>query len=713
MILGNREDSLSNLFYSLFHPSSLFFQTLLRQAHIGTPVFDISLDKLSSTFQETIIKGELVTLPVYFHTRVAFPQFGSQRTSSLNDIHLQVSPIEYFLFYICYSWRYTIERVLSRQSTELSEYASFYTRLIESYLYYLLPCHLEGTLNSPLSDSIFTSTSIQLRGTIDSRNILAATLSDSLLSFIVIIWFNCVENHISSKTCSHSVSPLVNVSIPLSRTILTVVQHLAIIGPLDSIQYHSTIKLYDGKQPTAFISTLKTKSYNLLRKSIYNMIRQSFNQTVYEMNHSLIPHIVDIWLAYIQPWRIQRKFLQLLNSEPQSDDIAIEFDSVNQDWIQFIAENFLFYTLLFQDYCQLCTRHSISLFYSDPRISSSVDRDLINIYRVVCMFSGTENLISLLKEGETLLNQTKNIQFFSKSISMEDLRTSSATILESSSLHMQHEKRVSFTANSTTYLSLLRAGCIQLYGSIEQLPLLFTNGIECIKELVAKLHTAIILLSDEHQIMKEHQKSMYGRILNIFKSILPHSLQRVSDELLAQHETRTRLLEAMRDIFLSMFDICLEDVTLDGIPLPSVGKGRIKRALSIYAEPDLEDESGRFHGYLSETMKKQIRMGMKKCTNRDLVPKKYDTLYQCYRDSDNDDLLTRSYEIDLLVRFSRWFGSLLNELYHRELISFLQRKNYQVPEWALNMRIRLRWLASIPNLVYLTVAILILYNWTW
>lgn len=694
-----RDDQPSHLFYSFFHPSASLFQTLLRRSHIPTPSFQVSIDCFPKFFQETILKGELMSLPQYFHSKIAFP--------AQNDIHLQLSPIEYHLFYIGYAWQLLLERRPLSQDL-ITPASSMYSRLLESYLYYLLPCSLDPAVSLPswISDSIFTATGIQIRGTSDSKNILAATLSDSILSFLVTLWIVPFTFHVHDRPISFI--------LPLSKTILTVVQHLAIIGSPSR----------SNDKSTGFMSTLRSKAYQLLQRPIFELVRATFNRTIYEMDQALVGPVVDIWLAWIQPWRIQGKFLALL--DPTAISPAPINDQVTEEWLPFIAENLLFYTQILQEYFQMYSRSAASMLFADPRSAPNIDRDLMILYRVVSVFSKTRGLLSCLKECESLL-QTRSSLAPSKSMSMSMSKSISMDDLGMSGSLMELDKS-SLLTKSGDWNNLIRSGCIQLGMQLvttamnasaassasagSKISLLFGPGIERVKELVAKLHAAVIMVADEHQNLVGTREKERRGWYSWFRAFLPSALKRVSDELLAQHESRMHTMEYIRDILLEMFCIDLARVTLDGIPLPLVGHGRVLRSLSVYAEPDLvplplvepasKGEASDGALMLSETAKRQIRLGIKKCTNRDMVS--HMDIYSL----GGGEGLVQSHEVEMLVWVMGWLSDKINMLYHKFVIPFLEGRGYQLPEWAINFHLQLRWFASIPNLVYTVVLVVLL-----
>lgn len=139
----------------------------------------------------------------------------------------------------------------------------FYCSIIESYLYFLLPLQSSSTAidsrfanNSfhSLTDSIFTSSAIHVSGAIDSRNIIAATLSDAFISMISELWLHQKEYGWHKRVTGQSMASLYaspSPSPPMTRAVLVVVQHLAIIGLFET---DATLR---GKPHTTFLSTLK------------------------------------------------------------------------------------------------------------------------------------------------------------------------------------------------------------------------------------------------------------------------------------------------------------------------------------------------------------------------------------------------------------------------------------------------------------------------
>lgn len=326
LIHTQSEDTMVS-FYSTFHPTSQLFQSLLSQAHHPDIFFEIQLDKLPSPFQNTVLSGDILSLPSFFQSRLIFPKFNRNVISNEHsDLHLRLSLIEYFFFYFIYSWVFIQERFLKPKildpnsqlsSSNVSNTTTFhhpsqvqklsdppitlYCNLLESYLHYLLPLQSASSrleskfiLNSfhSLTDTIFTTSSVKMTGSIDSKNILAASLSDTIISLIAELWLH--DNHYLDveKIKSNRILPYKSPLLGVCKAILVFIQHLAIIGLLEEEDLVMGGK--NVKRQSSFLNNLRQKAYQTIRKPLYQFILQTFLFFNYERDGSVIGQVCII-----------------------------------------------------------------------------------------------------------------------------------------------------------------------------------------------------------------------------------------------------------------------------------------------------------------------------------------------------------------------------------------------------------------------------------
>lgn len=276
----------------------------------------------------------------------------------------------------------------------------------------------------------------------------------------------------------------------------------------------------------------------------------------------------------------------------------------------FIAENVLFYTELLRTYLSYCHRNAVTLFFTDPRMNLNMDQDIGYIQKVLSVFHRTEYLQGLLKGGESLLIKSFSSASSSSSLFYSHPYTCSISASSSSALlgpfashetqqqqQPQHQDEPSFYDKPADYLPAMKACLVELLGSLElPSPLFQASGM--VKELIAKLHSALLLLEEEKPDVSE--RSLWSFISKNIKAWLP-IMDQTTGQVQKSRQKRQQFLESIKELLLEFFELSIDDVTIDGIPLSAVAASRVRRGVSIFAET--EDPH---HLQLSEMAKQQV-----------------------------------------------------------------------------------------------------------
>ncbi|XP_042231611.1 sphingomyelin phosphodiesterase 4-like isoform X2 [Homarus americanus] len=135
------------------------------------------------------------------------------------------------------------------------------------------------------------------------------------------------------------------------------------------------------------LDDLRKNLWNMYRKSLYQFLRHTFSHWPLDSSFRLV---LETWLSYVQPWR----YIDYSPTNRSPAQGATEYESqrsVEGKWQGFIAENLLFYTLLF--YHLMCR-----LF----RLDLSAPKNAQILFRVTKVFSQT-NLSNFVREIEEAL----------------------------------------------------------------------------------------------------------------------------------------------------------------------------------------------------------------------------------------------------------------------------------------------------------------------
>ncbi|KAJ3012051.1 sphingomyelin phosphodiesterase 4, neutral membrane (neutral sphingomyelinase-3) [Thoreauomyces humboldtii] len=133
------------------------------------------------------------------------------------------------------------------------------------------------------------------------------------------------------------------------------------------------------------------RAYNLVQPKLYWFLRMAFDN--WSRDDSIIS-VVDVWLKYIAPWQ---------RNSPSA--------KYSDQWLQFVSENFMFYTVLLAKFAQRAAKFDV---YSSVRpVNAAAGTKTINkgyldiVERVFAVFND-EMLVSVLQAVETAMFSLDN-----------------------------------------------------------------------------------------------------------------------------------------------------------------------------------------------------------------------------------------------------------------------------------------------------------------
>ncbi|XP_045600324.2 sphingomyelin phosphodiesterase 4 isoform X1 [Procambarus clarkii] len=135
------------------------------------------------------------------------------------------------------------------------------------------------------------------------------------------------------------------------------------------------------------LDDLRKNLWSMYRKSLYQFLRHTFSHWPLDSSFRLV---LETWLSYVQPWRYT-DYSPINRSPTQGCSDYESQRSVEGRWQGFIAENLLFYTLLFN--------HLMCRLF---RLDLSAPKNAQILFRVTKVFSQI-NLGCLIREIEEAL----------------------------------------------------------------------------------------------------------------------------------------------------------------------------------------------------------------------------------------------------------------------------------------------------------------------
>lgn len=235
------------------------------------------------------------------------------------------------------------------------------------------------------------------------------------------------------------------------------------------------------------LDDLRKNLWTMYRKSLYQFLRHTFSHWPLDSSFRLV---LETWLSYIQPWRYT-EYASATRS-PAQNNIDLESQRVVESkWEGFVAENLLFYTLLFY--------HLVSRLF---RLDLSAPKNAQILFRVTKVYSQT-SLCAFIREIEEALEDPH--------IMHRSLIGGAPHTLGSpgsfSGLHGEH-----FPARSLA--SVARAHIAEMEGPSYHYISMFSQGnitmIESLLKHIQRAHEAV---------SSEHQQSMLSRSSNSMNAL--------------------------------------------------------------------------------------------------------------------------------------------------------------------------------------------------
>nr|XP_053653754.1 sphingomyelin phosphodiesterase 4-like isoform X2 [Cherax quadricarinatus] len=223
------------------------------------------------------------------------------------------------------------------------------------------------------------------------------------------------------------------------------------------------------------LDDLRKNLWNMYRKSLYRFLRHTFSHWPLDSSFRLV---LETWLSYIQPWRYT-DYSPTNRSPTQGSSDYESQRSVEGKWQGFIAENLLFYSLLF--YHLVCR-----LF----RLDLSAPKNAQILFRVTKVFSQT-NLGSFIREIEEAL---------------EDPHFMHRSLLGGTSHSLGHHGGFSGIHNdqfpARSLASVARGHIVEMEGPSHSYHPMFSSGnitmVESLLKHIQRAHEAVMREQQQH-----------------------------------------------------------------------------------------------------------------------------------------------------------------------------------------------------------------------
>ncbi|XP_041347976.1 sphingomyelin phosphodiesterase 4-like [Gigantopelta aegis] len=435
---------------------------------------------------------------------------------------------------------------------------------------------------------------------------------------------------------------------------------------------------YHHSVPSPLDVFKRTTVPQIIQKKLYAFLRHAFDKWPLD---SSFKWVLEAWLSYIQPWRYVDP-RQLLAGKEHDAYYTTQEKRVDDKWDQFIEDNLLFYTVLFQRFLPRVYRFDLTSYQSANML-----------FRVTKVLS-LPNLAGLIFKAER--------EMFG------------------SSFHPSHLSMSTDIGNS--YLSTMPPVTMPLppqlidfeQPSFQYQPMFGEVMSRTIQDLIQLIMQAYHTVQVRQLTAKPKGSGFFSWLSDVFAESNPFA----SISSLEQKRTVQHLQMSMKN-FAEIFKLPLPapvdcDLTFD----PDTSS-----QTSYLHEPEMPDSVETEHGpELTDLGKYQIINGLRK--------------FDISLSGDPDLQPVKSYENAVLVRMLHQFCSFVNfqfgenikELYNRQdLVGGLAKVFFSPPiapchkitspiskqtaEVLRQPRLSLRFLASYSTIMYLTLLFLFLRFW--
>ncbi|XP_071093679.1 sphingomyelin phosphodiesterase 4-like isoform X2 [Haliotis cracherodii] len=621
---------------------------------------------------------------------------------------LSLSAFEYFLFHLAYC----LVNPAHSSPTWANLYDYLYPNIIDSYIGYYLPLdnktippmpNVPSPVRSPVSHytvpSSYNSHSVS-PSTTPPRHRTRPSLFKS--GFIAVqkphVQGSPVLDHSEAETWRSETLLQVLAEFWLNQnpvdTEKTSFPHASFDSYMPSLNQVKMVRLlvkylhfFTNSAPNVITSPYQTAIHppmeefkrtavpQILQKKMYNFLGYAFERWPLDSSFRMV---LETWLSYIQPWRYTEPNQYYQSKDPhRPDPTDLRDKRVDDRWCQFIEDNLLFYTVMFQHFLPRVFR----LDLSSPQCAYMLYR----VTKVLCL----PNLAEMIFRGESWSYRATRMP-------MSDL---GASYLSSDHLPPH------LLPSLPPHLADLEAPGFQY------VPLFGERMHSQIGELIHQLILAREAIATQQATPKPRRRGFGAWLASIFFDSNRYSEINDTKKLLLH---LNQSLKNLSEIFKITLPDDLQDMTL-----PT----DVSLQNSLLTEPTTPDCIETNHGpVLTEHGKYQVVNGMRK----------FDITYQ----GDPDLQPIRSFENATLVRILHQFCSFINcqfcgqinSLYCRQDLVGRMAEVYLAPplrphhmlksptskttaEALRQPRLSLRFLASYQTLIYLGILYIFLRLW--
>ncbi|XP_050686434.1 sphingomyelin phosphodiesterase 4-like isoform X2 [Eriocheir sinensis] len=529
------------------------------------------------------------------------------------------------------------------------------------------PLHLQQhhSHHSPVATSVAALASSP-HGT--SQPGLSVWTSQVLVQVFIEMWVNqCVVPNTTTRTAAtpRPGHPLHHTATPIAATQEVFVPTSDHVRVVRMLVKHLHFFANSGKsaQPSP-LDSLRKNLWNLYRKSVYQFLVHTFKHWPLDSSFRLV---LETWLSYIQPWRYceYSPSTRSPTTTQTTNTTDNESRTVEGRWQGFVAENLLFYSLLFH--------HLLLRLF---RLDLHAPRNAQILFRVTKVFS-QPNLSRYIQEIESALEDPHLIH---RSL----LGPTSAPTLSHKNFGTE-----GLVGDARSLASLARSHCVEMEGlSHSYQPMFGAASVSLINSLMKHVRSAYEAVCSEQQ--QTHQQSaLYtdgvghkaggwsSLIWSLFESSITSEEESSAEDMrktIVHLEMAQRHLSSMFGVPVPLELSCHDNVVNGSYQhQPSA---QLERSHNHTKDPTSPEQVQTPNGpVLTAYGRQQLRCGLRR---RDL---KYE--------GDPDLRPITSYEIVFLVRWLYTVSLLLNTkygdrmaaAYHRQdVIGWIARRVLQSPD---------------------------------
>ncbi|KAJ3149165.1 sphingomyelin phosphodiesterase 4, neutral membrane (neutral sphingomyelinase-3) [Geranomyces variabilis] len=209
--------------------------------------------------------------------------------------------------------------------------------------------------------------------------------SEFVIGTFVEIWL-CQNDAATLSSPSQSGKPNPAYIKPTEAQVMTV---SALVNQTVTSDFYETFRATADRNRDYLayeVHSARARAYQIVRPKLYGFLRTSFDHWPRDDS---VASIVDLWLIYITPWKRQ--------------DPGAKY---NDQWLQFVHDNFMFYTVLFARFLHRAKAFDV---YASVRPVSSVsgtktfNKNYVSIIECVLAAFDDDMLLSVLRAVESAI----------------------------------------------------------------------------------------------------------------------------------------------------------------------------------------------------------------------------------------------------------------------------------------------------------------------